>query len=149
LCLVRFIEAKLLTFEIVGDINSVTERNPNMSEDETENVEEAKRDVEALLAFLWTSAKGGLTVIHLADIPESGPQLNHQCELLRQKVKGGGTVPTAGGTIGVPTARTSEVATLTGAEQSLIMAMNANERIRRRKRREDIDHSSFLPQQTP
>jgi hypothetical protein len=47
------------------------DNNPNMSEDEAGNVEEAKRDVEALLAFLWTSAKGVLTTMRLADIPES------------------------------------------------------------------------------
>jgi hypothetical protein len=64
------------------------DNNPNMSEDEARNVEEAKRDVEALLAFLWTSAKGVFTAMRLADIPES-PQLNHQCKLLCQKGRGG------------------------------------------------------------
>jgi hypothetical protein len=140
----RSIEAKTLAFGILGDINSVTDNNPNMSEDEARNVEEAKRDVEALLAFLWTSARGGLiTSIHLTDIPES-PQLNHQCELLRQKVRGGGTTLTPGGTIGVPTARTSEVAALTGAAQSLMMAMSANERVRKRERREDKEDKSLI-----
>jgi hypothetical protein len=100
----RSIEAKTLAFDIVGDLTCVPESNPNMLEDKAGNVEEAKRDVEALLAFLWKLAKGGLTVIRLADILES-PQLNHQCELLHQKVKQGGTTPTVGGAIGVPTAR--------------------------------------------
>jgi hypothetical protein len=124
-------------------MDSVMDNNPNMSEDEARNVEEAKRDVEALLAFLWTSAKGVFTAMRLADIPES-PQLNHQCKLLHQKVRGGGTAPMMGGTIGVETAHTSEVAALTGAAQSLMMAMSANERVRRRERREDKEDKSLI-----
>jgi hypothetical protein len=79
----------------------------------------------------------------LTTIPES-PQLNHQCELLDQKVRGGGTAPTIGGTIGVPTARTSKVAALTGPAQSLMMAMSTNEHVRRRKRREDKEDKSLI-----
>jgi hypothetical protein len=140
----RSIEAKVLAADIIGDINEST-NNPNMSDDESLNLDNAKQDVEALLAFLWVSARGALKLVQLADIPES-PQLNHQCETLRQKVRGGGiATSTRGGTEpGVPTARTSEVAALTGAAQSLMTAMNSNERIRRRERQEDKEDKSLI-----
>jgi hypothetical protein len=141
----RSVEAKVLATKIIEDINGESMNNPNMSDDESLNLDNARQDVEALLAFLWESARGALKLVQLHDIPES-PQLNHQCETLRQKVRGGGiATSTLGGTEpGVPTARTSEVAALTGAAQSLMTAMNSNERIRRRERQEDKEDKSLI-----
>jgi hypothetical protein len=64
----RSIEAKALAAGIIGDINEST-NNPNMSDDESLNLDNAKQDVEALLAFLWVSARGALKLVQLADIP--------------------------------------------------------------------------------
>ena len=76
----RSIKAKVLAADIIRDINKLT-NNPNMSNDNTLNLDNAKQDVEALLAFLWVSAGGTLKLVQLADIPESS-QLNHRVETL-------------------------------------------------------------------
>jgi hypothetical protein len=83
----RSIEAKVLAATIIEDINRHATDNPNMSEDEALNPDSDKEDVEVLLAFLWASTRGTLKLLQLNDTPES-PQLNHQCEALRQKVRG-------------------------------------------------------------
>jgi hypothetical protein len=66
----RSIEEKVLAADIIGDINCDL-TNLNMSNDDSLNLDNAKQDVEALLAFLWVSARGALELVQLADIPES------------------------------------------------------------------------------
>jgi hypothetical protein len=141
----RSIEAKVLAATIIEDINRHATDNPNMSEDEALNPDSDKEDVEVLLAFLWASTRGTLKLLQLNDTPES-PQLNHQCEALRQKVRGRvAAAPTQGGTQpGVPMARTSEIAAFTGAAQALMTTMNCNERIRRRERQKDKEDKSLI-----
>jgi hypothetical protein len=46
----------VLAASIIKDIEGDSTNNPNMSDDKSLILDNAKQDVEALLAFLWVSA---------------------------------------------------------------------------------------------
>jgi hypothetical protein len=62
------------------------ELNNAATDSERADVAEEQDNVEVLLAFLWASERGLLSPVKLGDMEES-PHLNHQCELLLNKIR--------------------------------------------------------------
>jgi hypothetical protein len=108
------------------------------SEQEKSDVEEEQENLGVLLAFLWASEKGLLTPVALSDMEES-PHLNHQCELIVNKIR----APAA------PQAGLNTASGLAVATHSLMLSMQNTENTRIKERAEDKSAKSLIRNLSP
>ena len=133
----RTIRAKALAYAIIENLNS--DFQASTSEQEKLEVKGEMQSAEVLLAFLWASEQGLLTAVTLSDMAES-PHLNHQCELILDKIRKdtpqtGSTLDSAGG--------------LAVATQSLMLSMQQRESTRLLERAEDKSAKSLIRNLSP
>ncbi len=81
---IRATRSKDLAWEIIKQLTE--ELNNATTDSERADVAEEQDNVEVLLAFLWASERGLLSPVTLGDMEES-PHLNHQCELILNKIR--------------------------------------------------------------
>jgi hypothetical protein len=97
-----------------------------------------------VLAYPWAVSHKLVGTVSLKDLPES-PQFNHQCELIRGKVRSGGTgdpgSPARGATL---ISTTGELTALTAVAQTLMTTMSNAEVARARDRTEDQSSKSLI-----
>ena len=133
----RTIRAKALAYVIIDELNS--DLRGSTTEQEKVEVREEMNSSEVLLACLWASKQGLLTSVTLSDMAES-PHLNHQCELILDKIRKdtpqtGSTLDPAGG--------------LAVATQSLMLSMQQRESTRLLERAEDKSAKSLIRNLSP
>ncbi len=109
------------------------------SEQEKSDIEEEQENLGVLLAFLWASEKGLLTPVTLSDMEES-PHLNHQCELIVNKIRAS-TAPQAG--------TLNTASGLAVATHSLMLSMQNTENTRIKERAEDKSAKSLIRNLSP
>jgi hypothetical protein len=106
--------------------------DPNSTQ-EQETIEAEKEYLEVLLAFLWASEQGLLSQVTLDEMPES-PHLNHQCELVMNKIRKSSTTNS-------PTDAASGLAVAT---TSLMLTMTSHEATRVKERLEDKSKETLI-----
>jgi hypothetical protein len=135
---IRTARSKDLAWDI---IEQITEESKNPTTDsERADVAKEQDNVEVLLAFLWASERGLLSPVALGDMEES-PHLNHQCELILNKIQ----------TPVKPQAGTSldSVSGLALAAHSLMIWMQNAETTRLQERAEDESAKSLMRNLSP
>ena len=102
-----------------------------------------------MLAYLWAVSHKLVGAVTLKDLPES-PQLNHQCELIRGKLRPGGAGNPRSPAAGAPQpATTGELTALTAVAQTLMTTMSNAETARARDRTEDRASKSLIKSMGP
>jgi hypothetical protein len=81
---IRTARSKDLAWDIIKQI--AEELNNAATDSERADVAEEQDNIEVLLAFRWASERGLLSPGTLGDMEES-PHLNHQCELILNKIR--------------------------------------------------------------
>ena len=133
----RSIRAKTLAYAIIHELNS--DLHDSATEQEKLEMRNEIKSSEALLAFLWASEQGLLTGVTLSDMAES-PHLNHQCELILDKIRK--DTPTTGSTL-------DPAGGLAVATQSLMLSMQQRESTRLLERAEDKSAKSLIRNLSP
>jgi hypothetical protein len=134
----RTIQAKSLAFALIKQFNQ--DLTNASSDQEKAEIGDERDNAEVLLAFLWASEQGLLTGVTLSDVPES-PHLNHQCELIVQKIRKT-TAPQSGTAL-------DPAGGLAIATQSLMLSMQKTESTRIQERAEDKSAKSLIRNLTP
>ena len=134
----KTIKSKELAWEIIKQLSN--ELTAATSDRERADIAEEQNNVEALLAFLWASEKGLLSPVTLGDMEES-PHVNHQCELILNKIR----------TPVKPQAGTSldSASGLAVATHSLMLSMQKTETTRLQERAEDKSAKSLIRNLSP
>jgi hypothetical protein len=135
---IRTTRSKDLAWDIIKQLKA--ELNNATTNEEQSDVAEEQENVEVLLAFLWASERGLLSPVTLGDMEES-PHLNHQCELILNKIRtpvnsqaGNALDPSAG---------------IALATQSLMISMQNTENNRIKERAEDKSAKSLIRNLSP
>ena len=126
--------SKQLAWAIVQQLTEAL--NAAETEQEKAETREEQENVGTLLAFLWASEQGLLTAVTLTDMPES-PHLNHQCELIVNKIRKIGTPAQAGTSL-------DSASGLAVATHSLMLSMQQTETTRLKERAEDKTAKSLI-----
>jgi hypothetical protein len=134
----KTMRSKTLAWAIIKQMNE--ELTNAGTDQEKADVQEEQENVGVLLAFLWASERGLLTPVTLSDMEES-PHLNHQCELIVDKIRTP-TTPKAGGPL--DTASGLAVAT-----HNLMLSMQKTETTRIKERAEDKSAKSLIRNLSP
>jgi hypothetical protein len=130
---IRTARSKDLAWDIIKQI--AEELNNATTDKERADVAKEQDNVEVLLAFLWASERGLLSPVTLGDMEES-PHLNHQCELILNKIwtpvkpQAGNYLDSASG--------------LALATHSLMISMQNTETTRLQERAEDKSAKSLI-----
>jgi hypothetical protein len=82
--------ASKLGASLTSSIQAAESEHPPPTAQELQELASQKTELNAVLAYLWAVSRKLVGTVSLKDLPET-PQLNHQCELIRGKVRSGGT----------------------------------------------------------
>jgi hypothetical protein len=135
---VRATRSKDLAWDIIKQLTE--ELNNATTDSERADVVEEQDNVEVLLAFLWASERGLLSPVTLGDMEES-PHLNHQCELILNKIRT--PVNSQAGT------SLNSASGLAVATHSLMISMQNTENNRIQERAEDKSAKSLIRNLSP
>jgi hypothetical protein len=127
--------ASNLAASLISSIQAAESENPLPSTQELQELTAQKKELHVLLAYLWAVSHKLVGAVSLDDLPES-PQLNHQCEQIRGKVRLGGSTGTPSPGAPLPST-TSELTALMAVAQTLMTTMSNAEVARARDRTED------------
>ena len=108
---------------------------------EKAEVKDEMDNLEVLLAFLWASEQGLLTLVTLSDMEESPQLFNHQCELILGKNRKLDTPQTE--------LALDPAGALAMATQSLMLSMQQRESTRLLERAEDKNAKSLIRNLSP
>jgi hypothetical protein len=134
--------ASNLAASLTNPIQAAESEHPPPSTQELQELTTAKEELHVVLAYLWAVSHNLVKSVALEDLPES-PQLNHQCEQIRGKVRSGGNPGTP--TQGAPLpSTTGELTALTAVAQTLMTTMSNAEVARARDRTEDRASKSLI-----
>jgi hypothetical protein len=129
--------ASNLAASLTSSIQAAESEHPPPTAQELQELASQKKELHVVLAYLWAVSRKLVGTVSLTDLPES-PQLNHQCELIRGKVRSGGTgdpgLPARGATL---SSTTDELTALTAVAQTLMTTMSNAEVAQARNRTED------------
>ena len=110
------------------------------SAEEWAEITKEQENMGVLLTFLWASKQGLLNSVTLSDVAES-PRLNHQCELIAQKIRSP-VAPTAGASVDTDSG-------LATATQSAMLSVQKTEETRKLERAEDKSGKSLIQNLPP
>jgi hypothetical protein len=82
--------ASNLAASLTSSIQAAGSEHPPPTAQELQELESQKMELHVVLAYLWAVSRKLVGTVSPKDLPES-TQLNLQCELIRGKVRSGGT----------------------------------------------------------
>jgi hypothetical protein len=126
--------SKLAASSLTSSIQAAKPEHSPPTAQELQELASQKKELHIVLTYLWAVSLKLAGTLSLEDLPES-PQLNHQCELIRGKVRSGGTGDPGPSACGTP---------LTALAQTLMTTMSNAEVARARDRTEDRASKSLI-----
>ena len=148
------LRAKSFAMKII-DFLRIVEHDDDHEDDDTDNEEmtavkaEASAGAETLLAMLWASENGGLTPIHLQDVPDNG-SLNQIIRNVKSKL----STRVLNGPVSVPTGdtdtpETGEATAWAVSSQSIVQELNRMHESREAERARKEQNMSLLKTLNP